>query len=175
MIEQKIRNTIRNVPDFPKKGIQFKDITPILKDPILCKEITQNFADQYANVPLDAIVGVESRGLMFGFQLANILQIPFVLVRKSGKLPYKTISYEYTLEYGSAKMEMQVNDIVAGSNVLIHDDLLATGGTAAAACELVKMQGGNIAGFAFLVELNFLNGRQILEKYSPKIVSLVRY
>lgn len=175
MLENKIRSVIRDVADFPKPGILFKDITPILHHQDLCNEIVVDLAQKFSNKKIDAIVGVESRGFLFGFALANKMNVPFVLVRKSGKLPYKTISYEYDLEYGSAKVEMQVNDIKKGWNVLIHDDLLATGGTAEAAAELVKMQEGNVAGFAFIVELDFLKGKERLTRYTKEIVSLVNY
>jgi adenine phosphoribosyltransferase len=175
MLQQKIKKIIRDVPDFPQKGIVFKDITPILHHQQLCSEIVESFANHYKNKNIDAIVGVESRGFLFGFMLANKLNIPFVLARKAGKLPYKTISYEYELEYGSATIEMQVDDIQPGWNVLIHDDLLATGGTAEAVAKLIQMQNGKIAGFAFLVELGFLNGREKLDVYSQAILSIVGY
>lgn len=175
MLEQKIKNTIRDVPDFPKKGILFKDITPILHQQQLCTEMIDAMANYYKNKNIDAIVGIESRGFLFGFALANKLNIPFVLARKAGKLPYKTISFEYELEYGSAKIEMQVDDIKPHWNVLIHDDLLATGGTADAVANLVTMQNGKIAGFTFIVELQFLNGAERLIKYSNDIYSLVQY
>ncbi len=175
MLQQKIKDTIRDVADFPKEGILFKDITPILHDPALCTEIVNAFADALKSAKLDAIVGIESRGFLFGFALANKLNLPFVLVRKAGKLPYKKIAHEYDLEYGSAKVEMQVDEIKKGWNVLIHDDLLATGGTAEAAAKLIQMQEGNVAGFAFLVTLDFLNGKEKLKNYSENIISLVNY
>lgn len=175
MLEQKIKATIRDVPDFPKAGILFKDITPILHDQQLCNEVLDVFVKSCAGKKIDAIVGIESRGFLFGFALANKLNIPFVLIRKAGKLPYKTISHQYDLEYGTAKVEMQEDEIKPGWNVLIHDDLLATGGTAEAAAKLVQMQKGSIAGFAFLVELNFLNGREKLKQYSNNTISLVNY
>lgn len=175
MLEQKIKATIRDVPDFPKSGILFKDITPILHDQKLCNEILDVFVGQYIDKKINAIVGIESRGFLFGFALANKLNIPFILVRKAGKLPYKKISHQYDLEYGTATIEMQEDEIEEGWNVLIHDDLLATGGTAEAAAKLVQMQKGNIAGFAFLVELDFLNGRARLNQYSNNTISLVNY
>lgn len=175
MIEEKIKSAIRDVPDFPKPGILFKDITPILHNPALCREIVDAFAEKLSGQKIDAIVGIESRGFLFGFALANKLNIPFILVRKAGKLPYKKISHEYTLEYGSAKVEMHEEEIQKGWNVLIHDDLLATGGTAEAAAKLIRMQGGTVAGFAFLVELGFLNGKEKLEQYSKNSISLVNY
>ncbi len=175
MLENKIKNTIREVPDFPKPGIVFKDITPIFHDQQLCSEIINEFVKQIAERNINAIVGVESRGFLFGFALANKLNVPFILVRKVGKLPAKKISYEYDLEYGSATVEMHVGEIKNGWNVLIHDDLLATGGTAEAAAKLIEMQNGVVAGFAFIVELDFLNGKEKLKQYSDTIISLVNY
>ncbi len=167
--------TIRTVADFPKPGIQFKDITPILEDPILSQRVIQKMKEEVVVLKPDCIIGVESRGFLFGLALAVEMQIPFVTVRKKGKLPYKTITYKYDLEYGSAEIEMHVNSIKPGWKVLIHDDLLATGGTAAAAAELAKMQGGEIAGFCFLVELAFLNGKEKLKPYGGNIVNLVSF
>lgn len=175
MLQERLNQAIRNVPDFPKPGILFKDITPILLDPELCRDIVLEFKNRFENNKIDAIVGVESRGFLFGMLMAQELKIPFVTIRKAGKLPYKTISYEYTLEYGSAKMEMHIDAIKPGWNVLIHDDLLATGGTAAASAELIKMQNANVAGFAFLVELTFLKGKERLNQYTTNIVSLVNF
>lgn len=175
MLEAKIKSAIRNVPDFPKQGIMFKDITPILKDYALSREIVDEMARQVSALQIDAIACVEARGFLFGFMLANKLQIPFIPVRKKGKLPYQTNSYEYSLEYGTATVEMHVDAIKAGSRVLIHDDLLATGGTAAAAAELIQMQKGEVAGFAFIVNLDFLNGKQVLKKYSDQLISLITY
>ncbi|MBI2966844.1 MAG: adenine phosphoribosyltransferase [Bacteroidetes bacterium] len=174
-LSDQILSTVREVPDFPKKGINFKDITPILENPKLCREIVDEFISRFSKTKIDAIVGIESRGFLFGMTLAMRLNIPFITVRKKGKLPYKTVSYRYELEYGSAEMEMHVDTVKPGWKVLIHDDLLATGGTAAAAAELVKMQKGKIAGFAFLVELSFLDGIKKINGYSDKIVALVRY
>lgn len=175
MLQQKIKSVIRDVPNFPKEGILFKDITPILHNPQLCNEIVNAFAEKLGNKKIDAIVGIESRGFLFGFALSNKLNIPFILIRKAGKLPYKKIAYEYDLEYGSAKVEIQVDEIKKGWNVLIHDDLLATGGTAEAAAKLIQMQYGKVAGFAFLVELEFLKGKEKLMQYSENIISLVNY
>ncbi|MBK9478302.1 MAG: adenine phosphoribosyltransferase [Bacteroidetes bacterium] len=175
MIQDKVKERIRDVKDFPKEGILFKDITPILEDPKLCSEIIHEFVRLLADVKLNAIVGVESRGFLFGMMLANQLGVPFIPVRKKGKLPYKTISYKYDLEYGSAEVEMHIDTIKPNWHVLVHDDLLATGGTAVAAAELIKQQGASVAGFAFLVGLNFLNGNEKLKPYSENIVSLVTY
>lgn len=173
-LQEKIDKAIRNVPDFPKEGIMFKDITPVLEDATLSAEIIKEFAAKMEG-KVDAIAGIESRGFLFGFPVAVALGIPFILIRKKGKLPYKTISHKYDLEYGSAEIEMHVDTITPGMNVLVHDDLLATGGTAVAASELITKQGGNVAGYSFLVELEFLKGTEKLKKYSDKITSLVSY
>lgn len=173
-LTEKIDKAIRNVPDFPKPGIQFKDITPILEDHLLSKEIIEEFANQWRG-KLDAVAGVESRGFLFGFPLAMALDIPFILIRKKGKLPYKTVSHKYDLEYGSAEIEMHVDTVKKGMRVLIHDDLLATGGTAEAAAQLIRKEDGSVAGFSFLVELRFLNGKEKLETYSNAIESIVHY
>ena len=174
-LEQKIKSSIRDVPDFPKQGIVFKDITPILKDSKLCTEIAEGFIEQLKGMKIDAIVSTESRGFFFGFLLANKMCLPLIPLRKQGKLPYKTISYEYELEYGKEKVEMHVDALQKGWNVLIHDDLLATGGTAEASAVLIKRQNANVAGFAFVVELEFLNWIKKLETYSQNIISLVKY
>lgn len=174
-LEQRLNTTIRDIPDFPKPGILFKDIAPILEDAVLSKDIVSHFAEILKPLKLDAIVGVESRGFLFGMPIAIALQIPFITVRKKGKLPYKTISYKYDLEYGSAEVEMHVDSIKKDWRVLVHDDLLATGGTATAAAELIKMQGAQVAGFAFLVELSFLAGRQKLVNYNENIINLVAF
>jgi adenine phosphoribosyltransferase len=177
MIIEKIKAAIRDIPDFPKPGILFKDITPILLDPQLCREIADEFASRLVGQKIDAVVGVESRGFWFGVMLAEKLNVPFIPVRKAGKLPYKTISFEYNLEYGSAKVEMHVDVVKKGWNVLIHDDLLATGGTASAAAHLVQSQAATVAGFLFLAELDFLNGKELLKKFvaEDQIVSLINY
>ncbi len=174
-LEERIRESIRDIPDFPQPGILFKDITPILIDADLCKDIVDELYAGFKSAKIDAIVGVESRGFLFGLMLAQKFNVPFIPIRKKGKLPYKTVSYEYNLEYGSAVMEVHADAIRPGMNLLVHDDLLATGGTAAAAAELIIMLQGNIAGFAFLVGLEFLNGQDVLRKYSNKITTLVNY
>jgi len=172
--EAKIKSAIRNVPDFPKPGIMFKDITPIFENQSLCNDVIHSFIENI-NIKPDAIVGIESRGFLFGFLLANKLNIPFVLIRKAGKLPYKTSSYEYDLEYGTAKVEIHTDSIQKGWNVLIHDDLLATGGTADAAAHLITQQGAIVCGFNFVVGLEFLNGKQKLNKHSKNITCLALY
>ena len=175
MLVETIKKVIRDVPDFPKPGIIFKDITPILLNPELTRQIVDEMAKEVASLNLDAIVGIESRGFWFGIMLANKLDIPFIPIRKKGKLPYKTVSYSYDLEYGSAEIEMHEDAIKENWNVLIHDDLLATGGTAQASAELILMQKANVAGFSFMVELDFLKGNEILSKYSQNISSLVHF
>jgi adenine phosphoribosyltransferase len=174
-LKERLKSAIRDVPDFPQPGILFKDITPVLKDAGLCKSIVDEFATQFKGQGIDCVVGIESRGFLFGMMLAQQMNIPFVPIRKHGKLPFKTISYKYNLEYGSAVIEMHVDAIQKGSKVLVHDDLLATGGTAGAAAELIKMQNGSVAGFAFLAGLNFLNGKDVLKKHSTNIVSLIEF
>ena len=174
-LEQKIKSIIRDIPDFPQKGIVFKDITPILKDAKLCSEITDEFIRHLRGMKIDAIVSAESRGFFFGFLLANKMGIPLIPLRKPGKLPYETMSQEYDLEYGTAKVEMHIDGLEKNWNVLIHDDLLATGGTAEASAKLILRQNARVAGFAFLLELDFLKGRKKLETYSQNIISLVRY
>lgn len=163
------------MPDFPKLGINFKDISPVVESPLLSKEIVQEFSSQLTGKHIDAIVGVESRGFIYGMPLALEMNVPFVLVRKAGKLPFETVQYSYDLEYGSAVVEMHIDSIKTDWNVFIHDDLLATGGTAIAAAELVKKQSGNIIGFGFLIELSFLKGREKLTKYSENIINLATY
>ena len=173
-LEQAIKKEIRDIRDFPKPGIVFKDITPVFYDQKLCNKIVDGFIERLGEKP-DAIVGIESRGFLFGFLVANKLDIPFVLVRKAGKLPYKTRSVEYDLEYGTSKIEMHEDALQEGWNVIIHDDLLATGGTAEAAARLVKKSGAKVAGFNFVIGLDFLNGKNKLINYTNNITCLVHY
>jgi len=170
-----IRNTIRTIPDFPKPGIQFKDITPLLEDPSLSRRIIAELAANYRNIEIDAVAGVESRGFLFGLPLAMELNVPFIVVRKKGKLPAETVSYKYDLEYGSAEIEVHKGAVKKGMKVLVHDDLLATGGTAGATAMLVEKEEGEIAGFSFVIELNDLAGRENLAHFDKPINSLVRY
>ena len=174
-IEEKLRATIRDVEDFPKEGIVFKDITPIMMNPDLSSEIVDELYSMYKDEELDAIAGIESRGFLFGYPLAMKLGVPFVLIRKKGKLPYDKISHDYDLEYGSATIEMHTDAIGHKQRVLIHDDLLATGGSAQAAALLIEKSGGQVAGFNFLVSLSFLNGEEKLKEFSSKISNLVAY
>ncbi len=159
----KLENTIDNIPNFPKEGIQFKDITPIFLQPKLYEEVVEEMAN-FSKGKVDVVCGIESRGYIFGIAIAVKLGVPFVLIRKKGKLPPPFIGEKYDLEYGSAEIEMKTNQIKAGQRVLIHDDLLATGGTAAAAARLVERQGGEVAQFSFLIELKELGGREKLEQ-----------
>ena len=174
-IEERMRSKIVEVIDFPIDGIRFKDITPILADPELVHYIVEYLTDFYRNKNLDAVAGIESRGFWFGVQLARGLNVPFIPIRKEGKLPRETVVHAYALEYGTNSMEAHVDAVHPGWNVLIHDDLLATGGTAACAGEIIKMLKGNVAGYSFLVNLTFLNGEEKLTKYSEEIHSLVVY
>lgn len=174
-LTERITKTIRDIPDFPKPGIVFKDITPLLKDVELSSDITNELKNYWQSHRLDAIVGIESRGFIWGNSLAQLMGIPFIPIRKKGKLPAETHSYKYDLEYGSAEVEIHRDAILNGHKVLIHDDLLATGGTAIAAAELIKLSGGEVAGFSFLVELGFLNGQNALKTYANTIHSLVTY
>lgn len=175
MISKKIKDIIRSVSDFPKKGIDFKDITPLLLNPKISDEIVNEFINKLSHINIDAIVGVESRGFLFGFLLANKMGIPFIPIRKAGKLPSKTIGVAYELEYGVSEIEIHIEDIQPGWNILIHDDLLATGGTALASCQLIEEANAKIAAFAFVVSLDFLNAKDKLIKYSKNIISLVEY
>ncbi len=174
-LQERLISTIRDVPDFPKEGIMFKDISTIMLDPKLSVDVLDHLVEIYKDQELDAIAGIESRGFLFGYPLAMRLGLPFILLRKKGKLPYKKITYEYDLEYGSAAIEMHIDAIQPGQRVLIHDDLLATGGSAAAAAELIQHCGGKVAGFNFLVSLDFLHGDDKLKVYSDKIANLVRF
>lgn len=168
-----LRRAIRDVPDFPKKGILFRDITPILKSPELFEGVIAELARQYGSKGVEGIAAVESRGFIFGAPLAVKLGVPFLPVRKRGKLPCKTCSVEYALEYGTDRIEMHEDAISRGQRILVVDDLLATGGTAAAAARLVESMGGVVVACAFVVELKFLNGRDKLKNY--EIFSLVSY
>ena len=175
MISEKLDKAIREVPNFPKQGINFKDITTLLLNPELSTEIVDAFIERLKGKKIDAIVGVESRGFLFGFLLANKMGIPFVPIRKVGKLPGETVKYKYDLEYGSAEVEVHKSDIKEGWNVVVHDDLLATGGTACAASELIQQLGANVAAFAFVISLDYLKANERLEKYSKEIISLKKY
>ena len=175
MIQQQIKDVIRDINNFPKQGIVFKDITPILKDPKLCSDIVDAFIDQLADIKIDVVAGVESRGFLFGLTLANKLNVPFVPVRKAGKLPFTVKQKVYELEYGTATIELHTDAFKPGQHVLIHDDLLATGGTVTAASELIQEMGGVVAGYTFVVGLNFLNGKERIATINDKIIVLAEY
>lgn len=168
-----LESYIRDIPDFPKKGVLYKDITPLLQEPEAMKAAVDQFLANLGDVKIDKVVGVESRGFFFATLLAARLNAGFVPVRKPGKLPYKTIMESYDLEYGTDALEMHEDAIKPGENILLHDDVLATGGTAFAACNLIEKCGGKIQHCNFLVEISFLKGRDRLEKY--KVDSLLKY
>ncbi len=168
-----IKNAIRDVPDFPKKGILFRDITTAIKDKDVMKRMIDEIVDAFKDEKIDYVAGIESRGFIFGMPVAYSLGCGFVPIRKPNKLPAETFSVEYELEYGTDKIEMHKDAIEKGKRVLIIDDLLATGGTAAAACELVK-KAGVLVGLAFVIELTDLKGREKLPK-DVKILSLAKY
>lgn len=175
MISTKLKNAIRDIPDFPKPGIMFKDITPILKDARLCSDVIDAFVERIGGDKIDVIAGIESRGFLFGLMLANRLQIPFVPIRKQGKLPAKAIQEPCELEYGSAILELHEDALLPGQRVMIHDDLLATGGTVSAATRLVQKLDGVVAGYSFVISLDFLNGKEKLRTVSDNIITLVSY
>ena len=173
-LTDRINLSIRDVADFPKKGIVFKDITPMLKDAQLSKDICDELSSQFDD-GVTHVAGIESRGFLFGFPAAMKKDISFILIRKKGKLPYKTASLKYDLEYGSAEIEMHIDAVQKGDRVIVHDDLLATGGTAVAAAKLIKQQGAEVVGFSFIVELSFLNGRSLLEEFTQNINSIIKF
>ena len=171
---ENVKNKIRAVENFPKEGIIFRDITTALKEPETLVEMIDYLCEQFKEVKIDYVAGIESRGFIFGMPMAYKLGAGFVPVRKPNKLPAETISQEYSLEYGTDKIEIHVDAIPEGANVLIVDDLLATGGTAEAACKLIKKTGGNLVGIAFLIELEGLKGREKFDK-DLKVVSMLKY
>lgn len=164
---------IRDVPDFPKPGVVFKDITPLLADPAGLSLAVEFLSQPYRSAGVRVVVGPESRGFIFGTAVARNLSAGFVPIRKPGKLPYKTRSADYELEYGKDKLAIHVDAIQPGQDVLLVDDLLATGGTMQACCELIESCGGRVAGIACLIELEFLNGREKLLKYD--VHSIIKY
>ena len=175
MIEEQLKKFIRDIPDFPQPGIVFKDITPLLQQPELVKLAVAEFVKKLEGVEIDVIAGIESRGFLFGFLLAQAMNKPFVPIRKQGKLPFHTISESYKLEYGQATIEMHEDTIQEGTKVLMHDDLLATGGTVVAASKLVEKLGGEIAAYSFVISLDFLQSAGRLTRFSDKIISLIHY
>ncbi len=168
-----LRSLVREIPDFPQPGVRFKDITPLLKDPVALRYVIQAMARQFAGRGVDLVVGVESRGFILGAPLAYEMGAGFVLVRKPGKLPAETLRVEYALEYGHDALEIHRDAIRPGQRIVLVDDVLATGGTMAATAELVQRLGGVIVGFAFLLELAFLGGRARLP--AAEVLALLRY
>jgi len=170
---ERLEAHIRNIPDFPKPGIQFKDITPLVKNPAMLRLAVHQLIHPFWGEKLTAVVGMEARGFIFGSLAAWDLGVGFVPLRKPGKLPYDVQSASYDLEYGSAELEVHVDALDSGDRVLLIDDLIATGGTAAASCGLIEKLGAEIVGCAFVIELDFLKGREKLSKY--QIHSLIHY
>ena len=174
MLEQELRDCIAEVENFPKPGISFKDFTSVLKNPTLSRKVLEHLHQWAEPQKPDLIAGIESRGFMFGFALAQQLGVGYVPVRKAGKLPRKVYSESYDLEYGSAEVQIHQEDIPKNARVLIHDDLLATGGTAAAAIRLFHQAGAEVTGLCFLIELEFLAGRSKLHPSIPLDI-MVKY
>ena len=168
-----LASKIRSIPDFPKKGIVFRDIMPLLQDPVALRQTIERIAEYGSGRHVDLVFGAEARGFILGAAVAYALGAGFVCARKPGKLPWRTVAAEYDLEYGTDKLEVHEDAIAPGMNVLVHDDLLATGGTAAAKCELVERLGGKVVGMAFIIELADLKGRDKLKPHD--VFSLVRY
>ena len=173
-LQEKINQTIVDVIDFPKEGIVYKDITPLFLNPELSDEIVDAFVEK-AKGKVDVVCGIESRGFLYGIQIAQKLKVPFILIRKAGKLPPPTISQSYDLEYGQATIEVNSNYIKDGARVLIHDDVLATGGTAEACAKLIEKCGGNVTQFSFIVDLTFLSGKEKLTPFTDDFVTLIEY
>lgn len=170
---QKLMQLIRDVPDYPKKGIVFKDITTLIKRGDALDEVINIFFDKCKDKKIDLVAAVESRGFIFGGVLANRLKVGFVPIRKFGKLPADTVEQKYDLEYGTDRLEIHKDAVLPGQKVLIVDDLLATGGTIKAACKLVEKLGGQVVGILIMIELGFLNGRDKLKDYD--LFTLIRY
>lgn len=168
-----LKKLIRDVPDFPKAGILFRDITPLLQDAVGFSRVINVFAEHYSKMNIDKIIGIESRGFIFGAALSLKLEKGFVPVRKAGKLPWTKVSQEYVLEYGTDKLEMHADAVNPGENILIIDDLLATGGTVQAVCSMVENQEANVASLAFVVELDDLKGREKIQ--NRDVFSIIHY
>lgn len=174
-LEEEVKAVIRDVPDFPKKGIIFKDITTLLANPSLNRRVLEQFQIEAKVLQPDVIVGIDSRGFLYGNTIATALNIPFAPVRKEGKLPYATNSLSYELEYGESVLEIHVDAIKPGDRVVIHDDLLATGGTAVATTKLVRELGGVVVGYSFLINLSFLPGANKLSSFSDNLFAVATY
>lgn len=174
-LEKEIKGCVREIPNFPKPGILFKDITPILSDAKLTNKVLMAMENHYRPMNLDQIVGIESRGFLFGILLASKLNIPFIPIRKKGKLPFSTLSQSYNLEYGEACLEIHLDAIQPGQRILVHDDLLATGGTIEAACKLIRRMEGEIVACSFIINLESLGGIQKLRNFTNNIDYLANY
>jgi adenine phosphoribosyltransferase len=168
-----LKELVRAIPDFPIPGILFRDVTPLLRDPRGLRDVVDRLAEDFRGAEIDVVAGIESRGFIFGAPLAMALGVGFVPIRKPGRLPYDKVSREYALEYGTNVLEMHADAVQSGQRVLIVDDLLATGGTASASAHLVEAIGGVVAAAAFVIELEFLEGRKALAGYDVR--SLIRY
>lgn len=174
-LEQRLRAAVREVPDFPQPGIRFKDITPLLLNPALVNQAAQALAAPFLGQGITKVVGIESRGFIFGPLMAQHLGAGFVIVRKAGKLPPDVMGVSYDLEYGSATLEISRHVLAPSDRLLIHDDLLATGGTASAAAQLAHQQQAQVLGFSFLIGLEYLAGRQRLQALGPVVHTLLAY
>ena len=170
-----IKSKIRTVPHYPKQGIQFRDITTLLKDPIGLRVTIDDLARRYADMKIDKIAGIEARGFILGAPLAYVLGKGFVPIRKKGKLPAETIGHDYELEYGTDRIEIHTDAIEKGEKVLLVDDLIATGGTAEAACKLIQKMGGEIVECCFIIDLPDIGGRKRLEKHGHKVFALCEF
>ncbi len=171
---RRLESTIEKVQDFPIPGVLFRDISPIFQHPDLYTEVVEDLA-HFSRGKVDVVCGIESRGYLFGIAIAVALNVPFVLIRKAGKLPPPVVGEHYALEYGTAKIEMRTGAISPGQRVLVHDDLLATGGTTEAAARLIEAQGARAVQFSFLIGLEALKGRERLEPFGAEVYEVVRY
>lgn len=174
-VTEALKAHIREVPDFPIDGISFKDISPVFLNPHLMQQCEEALADRWKGQGVTKVLGVDSRGFLFGPRVAQLLDAGFVMVRKKGKLPPETVSVSYDLEYGQAEIESSTTALVAGDRVIIHDDLLATGGTARAAAQLAKKLGAEVVGFSFIINLDFLHGKDKLKAFSTAIHALIDF
>lgn len=170
-----IEDTIRIIPNYPTPGIMFRDVTTLLKNPLAFQTTIQQFSDNYSNIEFDKIIGIESRGFIFGASLAQKMNKGFVPIRKKGKLPYETLSQEYSLEYGRDIIEIHIDAISPGEKIVVIDDLIATGGTALAACQLLQKLQAEIVGFGFVINLANLGGKKLLEEQGISVFSICHY
>lgn len=170
-----IKSKIRTVPHYPKQGIMFRDITTLLKDPIGLRATVEELVRRYKDAKIDKVAGIESRGFILGAPLAYALGVGFVPIRKKGKLPAETIGHDYELEYGTDRIEIHTDAISKGENVLLVDDLIATGGTAEAACKLIEKIGGHVVECSFLIDLPEIGGRKRLENHGQKVFALCEF